>query len=839
MMVRTGKPTSKFNYSPFSWVVFLLKNVGRATYKTLFFLLKTIYQFFSNFHNLVSQKTSRRRSKINFIKKNSYYLFRANQNILKTIYLFISNINYFFLIKKQQLNQKLKILLFKLLKSQYLFFSSIFNFRLKILLPKFKKVRLSVSPIKVRIRPIPSVFLSSFLLLTIVLSSLFYFFILRDLPNPNELITRDQVLSTKIYARDGTLLYKIYRNKNRSLIKLDQLPQHLVDATIAAEDKNFWSHPGFSFQGILRAITKNISTEDAYSQGGSTITQQLVKNALLSSEKSYTRKIKEVILAIEVELMFSKEEILQMYFNEIPYGGVAYGIEEASQTYLGKTATDLNLAESALLAGLPVAPTRYSPFGANPKYAIYRQRQVLQRLLDDNYIDQNEYQQALQSKISLKTVSYNIKAPHFVMYVKDLLVKKYGTRLVEEGGLEVITSLDPNIQKVAEASVSAELEKLAGMRVGNGAALVTNPKTGEILAMVGSRNYFDTQRDGNVNVTTQLRQPGSSIKPLTYALALQSGFTPASTIDDSPVSYPDGDKWYKPVNYDGQFHGIVTLRTALGSSYNIPAVKLLDKLGVDALFNFAKTMGITSWNDRSRFGLSLTLGGGEVKMVDMAVAYGVLANQGLKVDLNPILMVKDGKGKLLQDFDCNLGSNIIPSVNAATKTVYCQPQAVLSPNVAYQISHMLSDNNARTPAFGAFSLLNVPKHQVAVKTGTTNDRRDNWTVGYTQENVIVVWVGNNDNTPMSAVTSGITGATPIWRNITDKLLENKTYPLVFNPPQGLIAIEICADNGLLPCATCKYVKTEYFIPGTEPRYHCIDKPPEEEEKEDKKIAQNI
>ncbi len=404
------------------------------------------------------------------------------------------------------------------------------------------------------------------------------------------------------------------------------------------------------------------------------------------------------------------------------------------------------------------------------------------------------------------------------MYVKDLLVEKYGTRMVEEGGLEVYTSLDPQIQAVAEKAVNDEIEKLFSMHVTNGAALVTKPQTGEILAMVGSRDYFDTERDGNVNVTTQLRQPGSSIKPLTYALALQSGFTPASVIEDTPVSYPDGDRVYAPVNYDGKYHGRVTLRTALGSSFNIPAVKLLDRLGVSNLINFAQTMGITTWKERNRFGLSLTLGGGEVKMTDMAVVYGVFANQGLKVGLHPILQVKNADGKILEDFYCNPGVQFIPQAEAAD-TLFCQPEAVLSPMIAYQISDILSDNNARIPAFGPNSLLNIPQQQVAVKTGTTNDKRDNWTIGYTPDYVTVVWVGNNDNTPMNAVASGITGATPIWNTIITSILEHKTTLAAFTPPTGLVPVQICAETGLVDCY-CRNKRIVYFIPGTQPKETC-------------------
>jgi membrane peptidoglycan carboxypeptidase len=509
-----------------------------------------------------------------------------------------------------------------------------------------------------------------------------------------------------------------------------------------------------------------------------------------------------------------------MYFNEIPYGGVAYGIEEAAQTYFGKSAKDLTLPEATLLAGLPSAPTKFSPYGAQPEYAVYRQHHALKRMLEDGYISQDEYQEVLNTKIKLNPPATEIKAPHFVMYVKDQLVERYGTRMVEEGGLEVYTSLDPEIQISAEEAVASEVDNLREMKVSNGAALVTNPQTGEILAMVGSSNYFDTESDGNVNVTLQQRQPGSSIKPVTYALALLNGMTPMSMINDSPVSYPDGDKLYQPVNYDNTFHGRVSLKTALGSSFNIPAVKLVDRFGVTEMIELGKAMGITTWEDRDRFGLSITLGGGEVKMTDMAVVYGVFANQGIRVDLHPILKVQDYSGRVLEEFKCEPNRDFLPEVEAKTLLEYCSPRSVLSPYVAYQITSMLADNNARIPGFGANSLLNIENHQVAVKTGTTDGKRDNWAIGYTQNQVVVVWVGNNDNSPMSSVASGITGATPIWRNITDSLLEDENTAISFAPPSGMVPVAICADNGLLPCDSCQVIRTEYFVPGTEPKWAC-------------------
>ena len=635
----------------------------------------------------------------------------------------------------------------------------------------------------------------------------FYLMVLKDLPNPNKLVTRHQAVSTKIFDRHGKLLFTIFNGfQNRTLVKLNQIPKHVVDATISIEDREFYRHQGFSIRGIARAIERNVFNNSV--EGGSTITQQLVKNALLSPEKTLSRKIKELVLSMEVELLFSKDEILQMYFNEIPYGGTSYGIQAAAKTFFNKNVDELTLGEAAILAGLPAAPTSYSPFGANPQNAFDRQKEVLKRMVEDGYITSQQAKVAAAEKITFAAQTTDIKAPHFVMFVKDLLVQKYGQREVEEGGLNVITSLDLDIQNMAQKEVSDEIDKLYNFHVTNGAAVVTNPRTGEILAMIGSRDYFDTKNEGNVNVTTSLRQPGSSIKVVNYAYALQNGYSPSSIIPDTPIAYSiPGSPVYAPVNYDGKFHGNVTLRTALGSSYNVPAVKVLASLGVDKMVWEGTQMGITTWTHPENYGLSLTLGAAEVKMTDMAVVYGTLANMGKKVTINPILKVTDTSGNVLETLECaNLAQTPCPS------------EQVLPENVAYLLTDVLSDNNARAPAFGPNSLLVIPNHQVAVKTGTTNDKRDNWTIGYTQDYVVTVWVGNNDNSPMSAVASGITGASPIWHNIMNNLLKDqKSYR--FPKVSGLLEIQVCAINGLLPCDGCP-TKTDYFVPGTEPKFHC-------------------
>ncbi|MFH2061949.1 MAG: PBP1A family penicillin-binding protein [Candidatus Beckwithbacteria bacterium] len=660
------------------------------------------------------------------------------------------------------------------------------------------------------------------LVILIIFFSSFYWFILKDLPKPTDLTNREPTLSTKIYDRNEQLLFTFYKDQNRSLISLNEVPDHFIKATLAIEDSQFYNHNGISLKGILRSIDQIIFSQQF--QGGSTITQQLIKNALLTQERTITRKIKELILSIEVELLFSKDEILEMYLNEVSYGGTAYGVEQASQTYFGKSVKDLNLAESALLAGLPASPTTYSPFGLNPHLSIYRQHQVLNRMVEEKLIAPLKAELAKQQIIKLAPQFTNIKAPHFVMFVKDILVKEYGQALVEQGGLTVITSLDFKLQETVQQIVSDEIIKVAPFNITNGAALVTNPKTGEILSMVGSRDYFDTDRDGQVNVTTRLRQPGSAIKPVNYSLALENGYTTASVIKDSPITFDiAGSKPYSPVNYDNRFHGNVTLRSALANSYNVPAVKILASLGVDKMIEQGKKLGITTWNQPERYGLSLTLGGAEIKMTDLAVVFATFANLGKKVNLHPILKVIDSKGEILMSFNCDQSINSLgvntPKTNETLQGLpgECREQ-VIDSNIAYIISDILSDSYARIPAFGLSSYLNIPGHQVAVKTGTTNDKRDNWTIGYTTDYLTAVWVGNNDNSPMSQVASGITGASPIWHHIMLKILQGYE-PSKFLPPTDLIKADICPITGQLSCDGCGG-KTEYFVPGTEPILHC-------------------
>lgn len=633
-----------------------------------------------------------------------------------------------------------------------------------------------------------------------------YVFAFQDLPPVTDLVERRQHMTTRILDRNGNLLFRIYEDENRTLIKLNELPSHVIQATIAIEDKDYYSHPGFSVAGITRAFIANAQNETV--QGGSTITQQLVKNRLLTPEKTFKRKARELILAIRVNQTYSKDEVLEMYLNQVAYGGATYGIEEAAQLYFGKSATDLTLGEASMLAGLPQSPSVYSPFGSRPELAYLRQEEVLRRMVEDGYISAQEAETARSEVLQFRPNRIDIFAPHFVMYVRELLALQYGDAVINQEGLEVITTLDLDLQNEVQSLVTAEVESLKNLRVSNGAALVTAPATGEILAMVGSTNYFDFEKDGQVNVTLRPRQPGSSIKPITYALALSQGKTPNSVIDDSPITYQTvGSPPYSPRNYDGRFRGRVSLRESLASSYNIPAVKLLAEHGIEPMITLAEKMGISTWTDRSRFGLSLTLGGGEVLMTDMAEVYGTFANRGQTIELNPILEIKNAWGEQLYRNSCALDG------------YGCNQSRSLDPRVAYQITDILSDNRARTPAFGPQSVLSIPGQEVAVKTGTTNNLRDNWTFGYTSDYVVASWVGNNDNTPMSYIASGITGASPLWNKIMRSLLDENN-PHIFPTPDGMITVPICLQTGTLACKECPTIVTELYIPGTEPTTAC-------------------
>lgn len=609
--------------------------------------------------------------------------------------------------------------------------------------------------------------------------------LMQSLPNPSSLQQEQFPQTTKIYDRNHHLLYQFYANQNRTVVHLSDIPKALQQATIATEDKNFYSNPGFDIFAIIRAAITDLRGDKI--QGGSTLTQQLIKSAYLTSDRKISRKIQEIFLAFWTEHLYTKDQILEMYFNMVPYGGTAWGVEAASQTYFGKDVKKLDLAQSAFLAGLPQAPTRYSPFGAQNMLWKKRQQEVLTHMKELGYINQKQYEQALAEQLVFQTPETPLKAPHFVMYIKDLLIQKYGLPMVEKGGLTVTTSLDLPLQEKAEKIVADEVKKDAYLNLTNGAVVVANPQNGDILTMVGSADYNNPEW-GNVNVATALRQPGSSIKVVTYAAALSKGYTPASSIDDAPISFPGAVYAYTPVNYDSQFHGRVTLRQALANSFNIPAVKLLNAIGVDTFVDLGRKMGITSLEDADNYGLSVTLGSAEVTMLDMTTAYATLANLGTRVDLNPILKVTDPQGHVLEEKDI-------------------RDQKVVSKAVAFQLGDILADNQARSWEFGPNSPLKIDGHRVSVKTGTTDNKRDNWTIGYTPNYVVTVWVGNNDNSPMSQeLASGITGAAPIWHQIMSMLLQDKKDPPLSVPTD--VITKDCQGH------------QEYFTRGTENSVNC-------------------
>jgi len=630
-----------------------------------------------------------------------------------------------------------------------------------------------------------------------------FFWFSRDLPEPGKLIEAQADNSTRIYDRNGVPLYSVYEDVNRTYVDLDKIPKNLQYATIAVEDKNFYKNEGFSLTGYIRGLIIDPIFRRRVT-GGSTITQQLVKNVLLTSERSIPRKVKELVLAIQVDKRYSKDEILEMYLNDVPYGGTAIGVEAASGSYFGKEVSDLNLAESAFLAGLPQSPSAYSPYSGNDYY-IDRSAQVLKAMREQEYINKDQEKKALEEIKKMKfeqKESISFKAPHFVIYVKEILSQQFGKEAVEKGGLQVKTSLDYEVQKEAEKIVKTEVEDLKGYRVGNGAAVVMDPKTGEVLAMVGSKDYFDEEGDGNFNVALANRQPGSSLKPIMYATAFEKGYTPSTMLMDVKTDFPNGaGGMYTPVNYDGKFRGPVQMRFALGNSLNIPAVKLLAMVGVKDVMEKGYDMGLTNWEPTAQnmqnVGLSLVLGGREVSLLDIVTAYGVFANKGVKKDPITILEVKDNNGKKLFESKEKDGKK------------------VLSEEIAYLISHILLDNNARADAFGTNSVLNVAGHTVSVKTGTTDEKRDNWTVGYTPSYVVGVWVGNNDNSPMNpAIASGVTGASPIWHDIMSFVLKGKKDESPVKP-DGVVAVQVDALGGGMPTEG-KATRSEYFVKGTEP-----------------------
>jgi penicillin-binding protein 1C len=666
------------------------------------------------------------------------------------------------------------------------------------------------------------------LLLVILTINLYIFW---DLPDYKNLTSHPAAASTKLLDRQGRLIYEIYALERRTPISLSSLPKYVWQSTLAAEDKYFYQHGGFSVPGMIRAFFSTLFKGQV--QGGSTITQQLVKKALLNDDRTIRRKIREFTLSAIVEAHYSKDKILEMYLNQVPYGGTAYGLEAAAQTYFGKSAQKLSLAESALLAGLPQAPSYYSPLGSHPELAKSRQKYVLDQMLEDKFITKADYSSALAEVLQYAPPP-SLQAPHFSLWVKDLLVKKYGLQTVEQEGLTVTTTLDLDLQTFAQNTVASETAKLKKEHVGNGAVLITRPNTGEILGMVGSRDYFDIEHDGNVNVVLAHRQPGSSIKPVNYAIAIEHRLlTPSTVLSDKPTCFIQANqKPYCPDNYDGQFHGPTQVRFALGNSFNIPAVKALVINGLNDFIATSSAFGISTWDDPTHYGPSLTLGGGEVTMLDISTAYGVLANQGRRVNLNPILEVRDRAGKILETVESKqIDASAVEKLNKTNpysyyviNNSYYQESApsdirVISPGAAYLITHILYDNGARSATFGQSSYLNINSHpEVSVKTGTTNDKRDNWTIGYNPDVLVAVWVGNNDNSAMSNIASGVTGASPIWNKIMTKALKGLPQHWPIKPAEVEGAL-VCQLSGLKapdsPPGDCQ-PRYEYFLTGTVP-----------------------
>ncbi|MBP9771713.1 MAG: penicillin-binding protein [Candidatus Pacebacteria bacterium] len=576
--------------------------------------------------------------------------------------------------------------------------------------------------------------------------------------------------STKIYDRTGEkLLFDVHGGFQRTVVPFDKISRNVKNAVVAIEDATFYEHGGVRPLATFRAVFLQPLRGKGV-QGGSTITQQVVKNSLLTQEKSIARKLKEWVLSIKLEQVLSKEEILALYLNETPWGGSIYGVEEASKRFFNKSATDVTLAEAAYLAALPQAPTYFSPYGENTSALEERKNLVLRRMEELGFITAEERAGAEKEAVTFNPrPDQSLQAPHFVFYVQEYLIKKYGEKAIEERGLKVTTTLDFELQQKAEEIINrGALENAEKFNAENAGAIALDPKTGQILAMVGSRNYFDTEIDGNVNITLAKRQPGSSFKPFVYATAFRKGYTPDTILFDLPTQFStacsvsnltsDG-ACYSPGNYDGVYRGPMTIRDALAQSVNIPAVKALYLAGIADSLKTARDLGITTLADPARYGLTLVLGGGEVTLLEMAGAYGVFANAGVRNPSVAILKIEDGQGNVLEEY--------------SEKSF-----RVIEKNVALQITDILSDNAARTPAFGERSSLYFPGKHVAAKTGTTNDYRDAWILGYTPSLVVGAWAGNNDNTPMEKKVAGFIIA-PMWHEIMEAALagrSDETFP---------------------------------------------------------------
>ncbi|MCA9363323.1 penicillin-binding protein [Candidatus Kaiserbacteria bacterium] len=593
-----------------------------------------------------------------------------------------------------------------------------------------------------------------------------------DIPDLSSFDERRVLQSTKIFDRTGeVLLYDLHQDVRRTIIPFEEMSRHIKNATVAIEDDQFYNHIGIDIRAIIRAAVTNFTQGDLLGgQGGSTITQQVIKNSVLDREKKLTRKVKEAILSIKLERVLEKDEILEIYLNESPYGGTIYGIEEASRAFFNKSAGDLTLAEAAYLAAIPQAPTYFSPYGNNREALDNRQKLVLDRMRLNGFITIEEYESAKEEVVEFEPQAVTgIRAPHFVMYIVEQLAEKFGEEAMAEQGLRIITTLDWELQKEAEVIVAEKAESnTERFNASNAGLVATDPKTGDLLVMVGSRDYFSEDIDGNFNVTLAPRQPGSSIKPYVYANAFRKGYLPATVLFDVPTQFspqcepndPSSQSpCYSPNNYNGKFVGPISMRNALAQSLNIPAVKTLYLAGLKDTLKFMADMGLTTLNDPDRYGLTLVLGGGEVRLMDMTYGYGVFANGGIKAAPRSILRIEDSRGNIIEESEVNTSR-------------------VLEENVAYMISDVLSDNVARTPLWGVNSLINFPGRDVAAKSGSTNNLRDAWIMGYTPNIAVGAWVGNNNNDPMGGGLSGLI-TTPMWRAFMDVALpklEDEKFP---------------------------------------------------------------
>jgi len=636
-----------------------------------------------------------------------------------------------------------------------------------------------------------------------------YFYFARDLKSPDSIMNRNDT-GLILLDRNSEPFFRFYEAKQKTFVPLSGISKNAQLAIISTEDREFYQHPGFSLRGIARSFISNIRKNDV-SQGGSTITQQLVKNALLTPKKSFLRKYQELVLAQEIERNYDKNEILAMYLNSVYFGAGAFGVEEASQVYFGKSAKDLTLAESSMLAAILPAPSKLSPITGDKQAAKTRQELVLENMVEQKYISPKEKEDALRQELVFKGSSddFNKVAPHFALMVRDQLIEKYGEEQVSRSGFKIKTTLDLSWQKYAEEAVRNQVDKLAGSKVSNGGAVAIDAKTGEVRVLVGSKDW-NNEIYGKFNIATAERQPGSTFKPLIYSAALEERAITSSTIlKDEPTVFTkdsSGVKFlvpYAPENYDKKFRGQLLPRRALANSLNVPSVQVMDKLGVKKGLEYAARYGITTLRDPSNYGLSLVLGTAEVKLLELTNVYAMFANSGYKNDITTVLEIKDKS-------------------NTTIYTHKPNPQRVLSEEVSFIISSILSDQSARAEVFG--TALNISR-PAAVKTGTSQDYRDSWTIGYTPSLAIGVWVGNNNNVPMNRV-AGSLGAAPVWRALMEKFLSG-TRVEEFAQPSGLIALNVCKNNGLVLQEATSSAYTEYFIKGTQPTERCsLPKPTE-------------